>query len=67
MARGDGQAKLEEAVKMLEGLEDPHGRRPTVADAIAVSRLLADAMSGLPDWVWDNPCCPPGESCCMCD
>lgn len=59
--------KLEEANRMLKSLDDPHGRPPTVGDAMAAVRLLAAAMSELPDWVWDNQCCPPGESCCLCD
>ena len=61
----DGEAKLNEAKRMLANLDDAHGRQATVGDTILVLGLLADAMSCLPDWVWDRESrCPPGPANC---
>ena len=65
---GKGQAKLNEAMKILDNLDDPHGRRAEVGDVMAVVRLLADtAVSQAADIAalragrsacgTANPCC----------
>ncbi len=64
----DGEAKLNEVKKMLANLDNAPLSPTAIQDAMRAIGLLADAMSCLPEWVWDNEnrCCPPGESCCMC-
>lgn len=65
----NGKAKLDAARARISELSiivdpAPAGKR----DILLAMLLLADAMSCLPDWIWDAPnCCPPGESCCNCD
>lgn len=39
---------------MLNDLRDPHGRRPTAENAMAVAEMLVNAMAELPDWVWNE-------------
>jgi len=58
--------KLNEARKLLDDLRDEPA--PLIEDVLEATGLLAEAMSDLPKWVWDNAnhCCPPGESCCNC-
>lgn len=64
-----GNDRLDEALRLLDDLREPHGREPTAGDALRAVELLAGAMAELPEWVWErsNRCCPPGESCCNCD
>lgn len=50
----------------VEYIEDVETQE-VVYELIKVNRLLIAKLEQIPYWVFENKCCPPGDSCCNCD
>jgi len=47
-------------------IEDDDAKE-AIRQLLEINRLLIAKIEQIPDWVWKNKCCPPGEGCCSCD
>lgn len=60
---------MNDVKKQLELVENvaPYDQAKFMNETVKLFSLIVKKLDEIPYWVWENRCCPPGETCCDCD